>query len=307
MNAVSFRHLDILRTVVRTRTVSAAARLLGITQPAVSRQLRALEEQLGLRLFERDRKRLWPTPEAEQVLREAECVFAGLENITQLAADLRNARTGRLLVAAIPTLSVDPLAAVVAAFARGHPEAQIAVKVLPAQQVLDRVLKQQVDLGLVYGPLNDRGLETEPLGPSREVAVFLPPGHALARRRDALRPRDLQSERLISVARLSPLGLRIDEAFVEDGSPRRSIIEVSHAIAALAMVEAGAGVAVIDRAGSPERLFRRCVVRSFEPRIVTQPVVAMARFRVRSRLAETFREELCTPRVREEAGPGRAR
>ena len=106
MRGLNPRQIEAFRAVVMTGGVGAAAALINVTQPAVSRMIRDLQRHLGLALFERRGTGLVPTSEALSLYAEVERAFVGLERIEQMATELRTRRAGFLRIAALPALAL---------------------------------------------------------------------------------------------------------------------------------------------------------------------------------------------------------
>ncbi len=293
---MNLRQLEVFRAVMLAGTVTEAARLLRISQPAISRMLRHTEDQLRMRLFVRERGRLHPTPEARQLFIEVATLFSGLDRVSKVAEDLRDSRSGRILVGTIPTLGVTLLPPALTTFLGELPSVNVGLKVLPIQQVIDRVANQQLDLGITYAPATHPALDAIELF-AAEIVCVLPRRHALAQR-DDVSPVDLSEERLISVNRLSPFGLLIDNAFTAAGVTRNATVEVSHAFIAYALVQAGVGVAVVDAVLAFRQWFPDVVVKRFRPQLQINPRVVHPRDRPLSRLSTRFIDHLQSAAVR---------
>ena len=91
-----YRQLEAFRAVMRAGSVTQAAEMLNVSQPAVSRLIACLEQDVGFPLFRRRRGRLQPTPEADFLLGEVERAIANLDHVAQIADDIRKRRTGHL-------------------------------------------------------------------------------------------------------------------------------------------------------------------------------------------------------------------
>src|SRR4051812_38959600 len=104
-DVLKLRQLEIFRAVVQCGTVTAAARALQMTQPAVTTALLRLEDTLGYRLFERKKGRIRPTEEAQALAREVDKIFRTVTVVEKFAYDLKDAREGMLSIACTPTLA----------------------------------------------------------------------------------------------------------------------------------------------------------------------------------------------------------
>ena len=242
--ALTYRQIEIVHTVARHGSVTAAAEALGISQPAVSMMLRDSQAAVGFQLFARRKGRLLPTTELSVILSEMDRVFEGVARIDRLVAGIRDMTVGSIVVAATPTLADNMLPPAVAAFRRARPGIHVAVQTMDNLGVIEAVTRDRVDLGLVLTPLPAVEAQILPLGETALVCA-LPDDHALAGAA-SIRLRDLAPYPLIGIARGQPLGDLIEAAFRAEGQARPLAIEVTQTSVALAMVRAKAGIALVD-------------------------------------------------------------
>ena len=260
MNA---RQLEIFRAIMRSGTLTSAAQLLHVSQPAVSKVLRHLESQIGYRLFERIGGRLQPTAEAQLLYADADRVFREIEAVRDLAIRIRERRVGLLRIGASapPTFSVLPPA--LAAFQARHPEVKVVLRALSAEELSEKILVGEVDLGLTLSAIRVPMVQTELLA-AAPVIVLLPSGSPLARKR-SIGAEDLKGERLISYGSHADVGPPLDAAFERAGLVRELHTEITMSISALPLVQAGLGVALVDGM-FPWASFQGVVARPFMPR-----------------------------------------
>jgi DNA-binding transcriptional LysR family regulator len=155
---LSYRELEVFRHVMETGSITAAAQLLRISQPAVSKMLQQAESRIGFPLFTRQRKRLFPTAEARALLPETINAFAALDVVQRLAEELREGRSGTLTIAAIPALANSVVPDAIHGFRRDYPDVAVVVHALPAQQVVNLVADHRADLGAIIGVTGDAGV-----------------------------------------------------------------------------------------------------------------------------------------------------
>nr|WP_240457938.1 LysR substrate-binding domain-containing protein [Halomonas socia] len=167
---------------------------------------------------------------------------------------------------------------------------RVLIKILPTQEVINRVANNQLDLGIVYAPADDPALLSEELY-AAEIMCAFPAGHPLESK-GTIFPEDLVGHDLISISRNSPFGMAIEKAFEERGVARENVIEVSHSFVALSLVENGAGIGVVDPFVTMRRLFPNLVFCAFRPRVAINPRVVYARRKPLSRLQTSFIEHL---------------
>lgn len=260
MNA---RQLEIFRAIMRSGTLTSAAQLLHVSQPAVSKVLRHLESQIGYRLFERVGGRLQPTSEAQLLYADADRVFREIEAVRDLAIRIRERRVGLLRIGASAPPNFTVLPPALAAFQARHPEVKVVLRTLSAEELSEKILVGEVDLGLTLSAIRVPMVQTELLAATPVVAL-LPAASPLARKR-SIGVEDLKGERLISYGSHADVGPLLDAAFERAGLVRELHTEITMSISALPLVQAGLGVALVDGM-FPWTSFQGVVVRPFVPR-----------------------------------------
>ena len=173
------RHIEVFQAVMETGSMSAAARLIHLTQSAVSRAVANAEAQLGYPLFHRTGGRLVPTSEGLTLFEESRAIFERLEALKRTAQHLKSGDEGRVRVAAIPALCHKLLPDVIARFHRAHPNVVCEVHTLHKRQIAAELLTREVDLGLDYDSISHPGVQARALG-SGPLSAMLPARHARA-------------------------------------------------------------------------------------------------------------------------------
>ncbi|MGK6317322.1 LysR family transcriptional regulator [Neorhizobium sp. DT-125] len=283
---LNMRQLEIFWAIMRTGSMTGAGRLLGISQPAISRFIRHTEDQIGMQLFQRTSGGLQPTAEAEALFPIIDNIFENVEFARRAAIELKDSLSGRIKIASIPTLATELLPAPIASFMKQRPGVNIGLKVLPTKQVVDRVARQQVDLGILYGPIGHSALMVKDLCVTEIVAV-VPRSHRLAEKGE-ITPEDLDGEAFISVNPHSPCGLLITETFERAGVKPRTRIECNHSLMTYSLVEAGVGIAIVEPLFFNADRVHDVVVKAFRPAIVIRPQVIYHGGRPLSRLNARF-------------------
>lgn len=296
------RQVEAFRAVMVSGGVTAAATLLHVSQPSVSRLIADLEREVGFSLFERRSGRVIPTAQAEALYEAVRRSFAGLELLDQAARRIRAHPVGTIRVAALSALAGGVLPQAIARFAARYPDITITVESLGQRGIEDRVFLGQADLGLaVETPVRD-GVRSTRLVEAEYVCV-LPFGHRLAER-PMIEAGDLAGEAFIGpMHEADALWFGIDKVLEAHGVEVVRRLETQHAFPAYAFVDAGLGVTVAEPFSAP--LFHRLGValRRFRPRLCvdfallepeigpTPPAIAQFRDEVRAaasaRLAET--------------------
>lgn len=262
------RQIEAFRALILTGSTTRAAEAMSITQPAVSRLVRELQDGLELTLFERRGTRLVPTREALALYAEVERSYVGLDRIAASARELRERRSGVLRVAAMPALANGVLPRYAAAFLAARPHVDLALFGLVSLTVLDWVVSEQCDVGFAAAPIQHALAHDTRMPPVHYVAA-LPPGHRLAGRR-VLRPRDLAGDTFVSIGPTAPSRFRIEDVFSSAGINRRIRVETPLSEIACALVASGVGVAIVDPFTAAEYASHGVVAVAFEPKIEFQ-------------------------------------
>jgi DNA-binding transcriptional LysR family regulator len=284
---MTLRQLEILRAVLRWQTTTAAARVLGMSQPAVSNAILQMESQAGFALFERVNNRLYPLEAARLIQEESEPLFAMHAALERRMQDLRDDKVSRLNILSTPPLGHGAIPTALSQFLRGHPRVRSFFNVRELDDVIRGVDSGGTDLGFGLGLGSQPTLETERLFEGRMVCVCHV-DDALSRR-VVITPADLVGHAFISLAAGTRMGAAVRDAFIAAHQPLNLSIEVHYCNTACDLVEAGLGAAIVDPF-SPMRGGRhKLKVLPFEPAI---PSVAYAFWSARKPLSGTARRLL---------------
>ena len=156
---MNLHHLAIFHGVARAGSVNAAARLLHTSQPAISRELRTLEERLGMPLFDRLPRGMRLTEAGQMLLGFAERIFGLDEAAERAMRELADLEGGQLAIGASNTIGTYLLPAALAAFHGRHPKVNLQLEVANTQEILAGVLDSRFTLGFVEGVIHDEAIE----------------------------------------------------------------------------------------------------------------------------------------------------
>lgn len=290
---LSLRHMEVLRAVLQGGSISAGARELAISQPAVSRMVRGAEDAVGVKLFSRTPGGgVMATPELLALGREIERVFVNVEGARSLGRILRHGAGRVVRVALTPALAPALLPSAAAALRRRFPEARLAIKVREPAPIEDAVIRRDFDIGLVYTVRRTDELHVEPL--CRAPLVCILHGGDRLTRLPRIAAADLADVPLISFSSRAAAGVLLDRHFAAAGITRQVAIETGNSHLAAPLVRAGLGVAIVDPflIGTPS--LTDLVVRPFVPEVTIVPHLLHARDHALSRpevmLVETLRD-----------------
>ena len=243
------RRLQVFHTVARLLSFTKAAEELHMTQPAVTFQVRQLEEQFNTRLFDRTHNRISLTEAGSRVYQCAEGIFELYSEMDNSVRELTGDISGVLILGASTTVAEYMLPALLGDFKAKNPEVTIRLKVANTDGIVSMVENNAIDLGVVEAPVNNKNLVVEKCRMD-QLVVIVPPGH------------DLANETSIGLEKL------IQHPFIcrEEGSGTREVMiehmndeglntndlnvamELGSLEAIKGAVEAGMGVSILSRA-----------------------------------------------------------
>jgi DNA-binding transcriptional LysR family regulator len=238
------RQLEVFTAVMRAGTVTGAARLLNISQPALSQILIHAEDELGFRLFDREKGRLYPTPEALELHPEAERLFAGLEGLRRKTSDLRLGRAGLVRIAASPPPAMSLLPRALTAYRARHPDILLRTHVAPIATMVEMLRAGDAAMALALDDALPPDIKVERIGET-SFCCLLPEAHPLSGAA-TLSFADLEGETVISYRTQTRPHDELEAAARRSGTAFAPRIEIDSSLSAAGFVRAGLGVAVVD-------------------------------------------------------------
>lgn len=290
---INLKQLDAFRAVMQTGSTNEAASVLNISQPAVSRSIKNLEEQIDFPLFLRENGRLYPTAEAEDLYHEVKEFYNGVDHLTNVLRNVRLVGGGHLRVVTSMPIGQRFLPEVIRSFRSTHPDVRISVRIVVKREMTKWLESQLFDIALLTLPVEYPASRSRILAEVEGVCI-LPPGHRLSDRR-LIEAEDLEHEDFLSIVPDTVLRIRVDKAFAQLGIERRNmIVETQSAASICQMVAQGLGASVIDPFTARAFEHTDIVIRPFRPAIPYSFGMVLPIHRPTSRLAEEFVEALRT-------------
>ncbi|MEX0281884.1 MAG: LysR family transcriptional regulator [Arenibacterium sp.] len=292
---MNFTQISTLRAVMTSESLSDAAIKLGRTQPAVSSAIKALEEQLGLQLFERRGRKLIPVPEAQYLLAEADEILSQMARVRQTMQSLSVGRTGTLNVAAMP----GPVSLIFPKFiARQLSEAEsvsVSIQARTSNQIAELTRAQAVDFGFADAPQNvgtETLYQTEIIDADCLVAV--PDAHPLAAK-DTIGIEHLDGEPLGTLPLSHAHSVLLQNAFDHEGAKMHKTVESQTFLPVLHFVAAGRCCTVLDPLSvflvtREDALVRGVTVKPMQNPIRYEYALYSPRYRPISVVAQNLRE-----------------
>lgn len=242
------RQLAAFCAVVERRSFSQAAERLGVTQPAVSLQVRALEKRLGTQLLDRSGRRVEPTEAGMRLYRGAQRLLA-LEQqvIAEVGLEGGEELTGTFELGASTGPGGIVVAQLLCEFAERHPDLRVTLWVFDTQTIVERVAARELELGVVGAARRHRGVAFEPFFRD-PVVLVCPPGHRFAGR--TISVAELREGNLIAMQEGAGVRQLLEDELRRSGTRLRDIgvrLELGLQESVLSAVRAGYGVTFISR------------------------------------------------------------
>ncbi len=297
------RRLQVFYTVARQLSFTRAAEQLCMTQPAVTFQIKQLEEHFDARLFERDRGGIVLTPAGRMVLEYAERILELNDELDQRVGDLRGAVSGPLLLGCSMTIAEFILPRILGEFKALHPQVQPHMTVANSEAIENRVADHTIDLGLIESPAHLPGLHTE-VCCDDELVMICAPDYPLAKFK-SVTPRQIAGQPYVSREAGSGTREFADQYLAAAGvtaDDLNIVMELGSPEAIKGVVETGIGIAIMSRASVAKELrLGSLAALPLKPRLMRQLSLVYPQKQFRSRLLLTF-VDFATQRMRALAG-----
>jgi DNA-binding transcriptional LysR family regulator len=297
---MSDRRLQVFHAVANELSFTRAAEQLHMTQPAVTHQIRQLEEDFNTRLFDRENNKISLTAAGQEVLRYADKIIGLYGDMAESVKSLTGDTTGLVTLGASTTIAEYMLPGLLGEFQRQFPDVQVRLRVANTDAIVSLVADNTIDLGVVEGEVNNQYLLVEDCQ-ADELRVIFPPDHALSEL-DAVPPQELLNYPFI---------------FREDGSGTRSVIagflqdhglhenqlnqpfELGSTEAIKGAVQAGMGVSIVSRSAlQKEERLQLLESRPMQPPVIRTFYFVRQRHKFRTHLMDElfqFAREYCSP------------
>ena len=279
---INLRQIEAFRAAMEFGSATAASEVLHITQPAVSRLLADLESNVGFQLFERRARGLVPTQDAHSLYDEVRRSFIGLDRIGQVATGIREKATGIVRVIALSKYADGFVASIIGQFISDNPGIMVELESSGTAGVVEGISSQSYDVGIASATVSDNLIQAEPLF---ETSVMLAMGvnDALANQ-EVVRLRSLDGRRMVVLPEDSEYGSVIWRALRKEKVDPIVVGEARTHASLCKMVEAGAGITLVDRTTASDFASGNIVFRPTYP-AVTRKVATIINTRVAQSIA----------------------
>lgn len=241
---MNLRHIEVFHAVYTTGSVSAAARLLHVSQPAVTSLLRHAESLIGFPLFERTRGRLVPTADAHALYEQADAIQDKVRQMRDTARNMRHGRGTTLRLATLPALGMELLPEALAGYLARHPGVSIELHTIHHDDMAAKLRERETDVVICYTPPRDTLLASTRLGSGEMVACFRAADFPDAP--DPLPLAALAGRALISTADSGPQGRAVADELARQEIETDPVGASRTFFVAAAMARAGLGLTIVD-------------------------------------------------------------
>lgn len=258
---MDIREFKIFRDLAYERNFVKAAKLNFLTQPSISSHLKRLEEELGVKLFDRVPRKVTLTRDGELLLPHVEDLLLRCVNLKTLVAQSKGMPKGDVRIATVYSIGMYELTPFLKKFIHTYPEIYVRLQYRRAQIVYDLVLKNKIDIGLVAYPETRPKVEVTPFG-TDHLVLIVPPRHRLAKRRK-VRLREIQGETFIAFDQGIPTREAIDRKLIENGVTVQVRMTNENIDTLKRSVEVGLGISIVPSRTVAEEL-RKGTLKSIQ-------------------------------------------
>jgi DNA-binding transcriptional LysR family regulator len=242
---VTLETLSLYCEVVRLCSVSRGAAAAGISQSAASQAIHQLERELGAHLLDRSCRPVGPTDEGRKFYEACRSLLQGFDKARAEIAAARQQVEGTVRVAAIYSVGLHDMSRHMQPFMSAHPHARVLLECLHPHKVVEAVLNDEADLGVLSYPSSTRALEVLPLR-SEPMVLVTHPTHRLARRRLA-GPADLQGERFVGFDHILAIRKAIDRVLKQHNVKVQVVMEFDNVETIKQAIGIAAGISILPR------------------------------------------------------------
>lgn len=249
------RRLQVFYTVARLLSFTKAAEALHMTQPAVTFQVRQLEDHFNTRLFDRTHNRISLTEAGGRVFRHAEIIFEHYSEMENAVKEVTGDISGAITMGASTTIAEYMLPSLLGKFKKKYPEVNVRLRVSNSEGIVSMVENNVIDLGVVESPVNNKNLMVEECRID-QLVVIVPPDHVLARQKE-LTPEQLCDFDFMCREEGSGTREVISDYLTKQGVDRATIQscqELGSSEAIKGAVEAGMGISILSAASISKEL-----------------------------------------------------
>ncbi|MGL4727372.1 MAG: LysR family transcriptional regulator, partial [Bosea sp. (in: a-proteobacteria)] len=242
---LTLRQIEALRAVMVAGSISAAARLLGVSAPGISRIMKYTERSVGLRLFDRRQGRYVPTPEAKDIFEQVNSVYKRVDELQLMIGRMKEGDRFELKIGSVPSICNVMVPRAIERVRRSFPSLRIDINVLKLEEAIDYILLGKGELVAMSYKLDHNAIEFVPLAKGHLLCI-VPSGHPLASRR-SISAAEMVRHPLIGIDPSDPYGEIMAKIFERHGLRYDIVIRARFGTTVCSLVQAGLGIAMMDQ------------------------------------------------------------
>jgi DNA-binding transcriptional LysR family regulator len=286
---LNLRQIEAFKAVIENGTISRAAQILNISQPAMSKLIAHLEFDTGLRLFDRVKGRLAPSEHGMRLYEEVGRIFSGVRQVENAVEAIRREEQGRLAIGVLPALASSFIQRATTDFLKERRTVFCTVQSLASQWVVDWLIARKLDVGLVSARMDNPYVTLEPLM-ELPLACVMPTDHPLAAKR-SIEPSDINQLPFVAFSSDIYVSHIVSDMFEAYKVAPQIVLITNNALTVCEFVAAGLGVSLIHpvmASGFEGRL----VLRRFEPALPYSFQLCRSADSRNAQIVEAFAQEL---------------
>src|SRR3954462_7482524 len=242
---MTLRQVEVIRAVMVTGTIGGAARLLNVSAPGISRLVKYTEKSLGVRFFQRQNGRYFPTPEARNIFEQINGVYEKMDDLTEIISKIGHGALSELRIGSVPSIAQVMVPRAIERVRRRYPDLRIDINILKIEEAIDYLLLGKGDCVPMSYRLHHPRPHFLPLA-SRGLFCMVPERHELAGR-EQVSAAEITRHPLIGIDPNDPYGRIMAEIFARNKLSYDITIRARFGTTVCALVKAGLGIAVIDQ------------------------------------------------------------
>ena len=270
------RQMEVFRAVMISGSITNAAKMLFVSQPAISRIVAHTESSLGFKLFQRSKGKLIPTPEALRLFEQVEVVYDAASRASEFAENLAEKLHGTINLSISPCLSRLVIARAVAPFTAKYPEVAINVHSRMLGELPFDLLSSKAQIAIAVQPLEQANLKSQAITTVNMVCA-MPFGHRL-QDQPSVSLSDMVQEPMIMHAEGLTFGELVRSALRAEGLHHKAVCLVHQTDNACSLVNAGVGLAVVDPFSASWGGWPNVVTRPISQKISLRPSIVTSVF-----------------------------
>jgi len=286
---LNLRQIEAFKAVIENGSISSAAQMVHISQPAMSKLIAHFEADTGLKLFDRLKGRLAPTECGMRLYKEIDRIFAGVRQVENAAEAIRREEGGKLVIGVMPGLSGSFIQHATTGFLRDRRNVFCSVQSLGSLWIVDWLVARRLDVGLVSARIDNPYVTLEPLM-EHPLVCIMPLDHPLAAK-SQIEPQDLNQIPFVTFNSEGDIGHLIEGMFEAYGVKAQIVLVASVAPTVCEFVAAGLGVSLVHPL-MVSGLEHRLAVRRFEPGIPFNFQLCRSVDSRNAQLVEAFAQEV---------------